>query len=426
MKFMQKAVSVVAIAAAATIGLSGCGASNGDKVDTTGKLSGTVSFQTWSLKNDKFTPYFESLIKDFEKKNPDVKVKWMDQPADGYQDKVLSQANANSLPDVINLPPDIAYPLVKAGSLMNIEKADPKIGDTFVKGAWQSYQYPKESGTYGLPWYLGTEVTFYNKTILEKYGYSADKLPTTNDEFNKMASDIAQKSNGQTATLSSMPTLDDFARADVKILDKDGKFVFNTDKAASIVDEYTKLYKEGAISPEALSTKDGENADLFKQGKVAFTTGTSSYPNTLQTDAPDMINQTVTAPRIGAAPLFTQGISVSKATKNKAAALAFAEFVTNTDNQRNFAKLAAGFAPSTKDGAADPSKYAGDITLPLQKQATEYAAKAFSTAKLLTPIQFTGQMSTYFKQQISLALKGQISSKDALDKIVKFCNQNLV
>lgn len=34
-------------------------------------------------------------------------------------------------------------------------------------------------------------------------------------------------------------------------------------------------------------------------------------------------------------------------------------------------------------------------------------------------------MGTYVKQQLALAVKGEISSKDALDKAVKYCNDNL-
>ena len=53
-----------------------------------------------------------------------------DQPGDGYADKVLSQASSNSLPDVINLPPDIALPLAKRGFLQDVAKDDSKLAST--------------------------------------------------------------------------------------------------------------------------------------------------------------------------------------------------------------------------------------------------------------------------------------------------------
>ena len=85
-----------------------------------------MKFQSWSLKNETFSPYFEKLFADFEKETG-VKVEWLDQPGDGYQEKVLSQANSNTLPDVINLPPDIAYPLADAGVLLGVPLAEEQV-----------------------------------------------------------------------------------------------------------------------------------------------------------------------------------------------------------------------------------------------------------------------------------------------------------
>ena len=62
---------VTGLAAVTALALAGCTggtapAGDAGPVDTDGELSGTVQFQTWSLKNEKFTPYFEKLIAAFE------------------------------------------------------------------------------------------------------------------------------------------------------------------------------------------------------------------------------------------------------------------------------------------------------------------------------------------------------------------------
>ena len=64
---MRRTTAVSAIAVAATL-LAGCGvgskSSSADAnktVATTAALSGSITFQTWSLKNDKFTPYFTKI-----------------------------------------------------------------------------------------------------------------------------------------------------------------------------------------------------------------------------------------------------------------------------------------------------------------------------------------------------------------------------
>ena len=69
----KKALAIVG-AGAMLVSVAACGndsASGGD-----GKTE--ISFQTWNLKNDTYTPYFEDLIAAFEKENPDITVKWID------------------------------------------------------------------------------------------------------------------------------------------------------------------------------------------------------------------------------------------------------------------------------------------------------------------------------------------------------------
>lgn len=432
-KRWTKAAAALATAAlaltACTGGSGGPGTGNpgtGEPVDTTGELSGTVKFQTWSLKNETFAPYFEALIAKFEDENPGVTIEWLDQPGDGYQDKVLSQANSNTLPDVINLPPDIAYPLADAGVLLDLATAKPELAQVYVPGAWEAYQYPDIEGTFGLPWYLGTDLSWWNSAELTKYGADVKNLPATNEEMMALATQIGQASNGQMPLLSSMPTVDLFAASDIPIMNESGEFVFNTPEAAKIIDDFAAAFAAGALPPEVLTGDYGGNADMFKQGKVAFTTAGSGFARDLKTDAPKIHDVTVASPRIGAAPLFVQGLSVSAQSTNQTAALAFAEYVTNTENQLAFVQIAVGFMPGTVEGSANAEALTASVEDPLQQQAMEIVSESMKTAKILTPFQWTGAMKTFMDQQMALALKGELSSQDALDKIVNYANDNRI
>ena len=88
--FSMKKILAIAGAGAMLVSVAACG--SGTAGDDGGKKE--ISFQTWNLKNDKYTPYFEALIKAYEKDHPDVTVKWLDAPSDGYEDKLSSQAAA--------------------------------------------------------------------------------------------------------------------------------------------------------------------------------------------------------------------------------------------------------------------------------------------------------------------------------------------
>ena len=231
MKRMTRIVPLIAVAALALTGCAGGGGDSGGS-DASGEITGTVKFQSWSLKNEKFTPYFEELFAAFEEENPGVTIEWLDQPGDGYQDKVLSQANSGSLPDVINLPPDIAYPLAAAGALLDVDGADAELASTYVPGAWKSYSYPGLEGTFGLPWYLGTDLSWWNGAALTEFGVDTAALPTTTEELIALAEQVGQTSGGRMPVLSTMPTIDVFSSAGIDIMNKDGEFVFNTDEAA--------------------------------------------------------------------------------------------------------------------------------------------------------------------------------------------------
>lgn len=427
---MRKSKLVGALSTLAAVALvagctGGAPAGGSDAMAKDGKMAGEITFQTWSLKNDRFTPYFENLVEEFESQHPDVKVKWIDQPGDGYEDKVLQQANANELPDVINLPPEFAYKLAQVDQLVNFDKAKDTDLDLYVDGATEAYKFPNIEGHYGLPWYLGTDLNWFNLDLLKQGGVDTEKLPTTLDELFDMAVEVAKNTNGQVKLISEVPRTGTLSAAGVKIIE-DGKFVFNSPEAVKVLERYKRAYEAGAMPPEALNADYLGNSVLYKQGKVAWTSASAGLASELEKEAPTLLDKTKTTPRIGHAPLFIQGISVSANSKAPAAALEFAKFVTNNTNQVEFLKIAQGFFPGTKEGNENPDAFTSVIKNELQKEATEAAAAAMDNAEVEYPIQFTYDMDTYLKQQMALAVKGELGIQEALDKAVDYANKNMV
>lgn len=426
---MRKTRIFAALAATTALALAGCtgggGGSASDQPQTTdGKIEGEITFQTWSLKNDRFTPYFEKVVADFEELHPDVTVNWIDQPGDGYEDKILQQANSGELPDVINLPPEFAYKLAQVDQLVDLAAADQETLDGYVEGATEAYNFPNIDGHYGYAWYLGTDLNWYNTKYLAEAGYDSSDLPENLDELFDMATKVAEATNGEVKMISDVPRTGTLSSAGVPIIE-DGKFVFNTPEAVEVVERYKKAYEDGAMPPEALNADYLGNSALYKQGKTAWTTASAGFASELEKEAPTLLPDTVATPRIGYPPLFIQGISVAQSSEAPAAALAFAQFVTNTENQVEFLKIAQGFFPGTKEGNENPEAFTSVIENELQKSATESAAKALSDATPEYPIQFTYDMDRYLQQQMALAVKGEIGVQEALDKAVEYANQNL-
>ncbi|MEU5870794.1 extracellular solute-binding protein [Glycomyces sp. NPDC047369] len=432
MKQFTRLSKAAAVAAAGAIALAGCTGSGVESpaedgpIDISGELSGTIKFQTWSLKNEKFTPYFEDLIAAFEEEHPDVTVEWIDQPGEGYSDKILSQASSGTLPDVLNLPPDIAFPLVQAGQLLDLAEAHPGLDAQYNEGGWQAYSgYTGVEGTYGLPWYLGSDVSWWDLAKLEPYGVTQADLPTTVDGWLDLGERVAAESDGEVMLISAMPTVDVFLANGIELMDEDGAFVFNTPEAAALVQGYADAYAAGAMPAEALTGSYAGNAQMYLQGQVAYTSGGPGFAGDLATQAPSLLETSVATPRAGVPPLYVQGLNVAATSENKAAALAFAEYVTNQENQVAFTTLAAGFAPGTAEGADEVAAAVAADMSPAQADALNVMFDALGGARAM-PFQWTSAMSDYANQQLALAVRGDITAEAALDEVVAYANENRI
>lgn len=415
---MRRITAFSLLALVAALMLSGCGGGS-SSIDTS-KLSGSITFQTWSLKNDKFTPYFNKVISDFQTAHPGTTINWIDQPGDGYSQKVASQVSTNSLPDVINLPPDFAYAVAKTGNLLDLSKDVPNLKTDWVASGVNAYSYVGINGDFGFPWYLGTDVNYFNKAMLTKDGLDPQHLPTSLDDLIAQAKIMHDKSGGKDYLMSRLPGLMDFANAGSPILTSDGKmYAFNTDASVAVLDKYVAAAKAGLIPPTILTGKDS-NSDLFKKQEVAWTTGGGNYIQGLVSDEPTLAAQVIPAKTFQNAPLYVQGISVSGKSKNPSLALAFAEFVTNTANQNAFIALAQGFLPGSAGSSTDPQWSKSDGTN--QGDAAVLAWQDLQTAVNFTPPIWTDAANTILSTEINKALAGQETSKQALDNAVQQMN----
>ena len=419
------ALAATAILGTGLLGACATGSSDDDsaapKVDKNAKITGTVSLQTWALK-PKFTDYVQGVIDGFEKEHPGVKVKWLDQPGDGYDQKVLTQAASGDLPDVTNLPPDFALPLAKQGMLVDLTKNDDSLEKDYVAGGLSAYQYAGLDGTYGYPWYLGTDVNYWNTKLMSKYGLDPNHLPTDLDSLIAQAKVMKEKSGGKVFLMSRKPGLNDFVNAGIPIFNDAGdKVVFNTPDAAALVQKYADAYQDGLLPKDVLSDKYLGNSSLYSAEKVAWTTGGGNHiTSTLANDAPSLVPVTKPSPAFGGiGPMYVQGLSVSSKSKNLPAAIALARWVTNAENQKEFAKIVPGIFPSTTASASDPFFSQSDGT-----NAGDAKVIAFATAKP-NPAQWSSAMDDILKQQLSLAISGQVPPQKALDDAVEQCNKIL-
>lgn len=422
-----RAAVVGATLVTSLIALTACGASgnSGGSDSASGKVEGQVTFQTWNLKAN-FKGYFEGLIADFERKYPDARVKWIDQPAEGYPEKLSADAAGGTLPDVVNVSPDLAYPLAKAGLALDLERAAGKYRGEYLDGAWRSNAMPGLPGVYAFPWYLNTGPMFYNKRLFRQAGLDPEKPPKTYDQLFEAAVSMAKKSGRRTAMLASTPAIEDFGRYGVRLMNEKGtEFTFDEPKGVELLRHYKDLYAAGALDSQALTAKAESSGRKFQQQAVAMNPGSALDLQKFKKEAPSLyrsIGITDTVSNTGRANMYVQGLMVNAQSRVKPAAVAFAHFVTERKNQMAFARKVAIF-PSTGGSLDDPYFTKEDGTDATRVRVA--AARSLKTAVNYTPVPLSDQMKTVLRNAVARAVQGKEPPKAALDGAVAECNRLL-
>ncbi|WP_328726938.1 ABC transporter substrate-binding protein [Streptomyces sp. NBC_00259] len=428
MRIPNRPAVAAAVALVSVLSLAACGTGTGGgdpAADASGKVEGSITFQTWNLKAS-FGDYFNGLIADFEKQHPDVDVKWVDQPAEGYADKLSADGASGTLPDVVNVTPDLVHPLARAGLALDVGKAAGQYEKEYLSGAWKGFELPGVEGVYAFPWYLNTGPTYYNEKLFAQAGLDAGKPPKSYDELFGAALTMAEKTDGRIAMLAGAPKLEDFGRYGVRLMNEEGtSFTFNEAKGVELVQRYKELYDAKALDAQALTSSPEKTLHKFLTGAVAMNPGSAYDLENFRKQAPGLyqnlgITEAVT--NTGHNQMYLQGLMVNSQSRQKPAAVQFAHFITNAENQMSFAKQVTIF-PSTRGSLDDPYFSKDDGTLGTQVRIA--SAKSLKNAVNYVPAVYSEQMKAVLDVAVAKALQGKQSPKDALDDAVEECDKLL-
>ncbi|GAA2193621.1 MULTISPECIES: ABC transporter substrate-binding protein [Streptomyces] len=425
MPISRRSLAAAALALVLPLSACGSGGDDGGPTDASGKVEGDITFQTWNLRAN-FKPYFEDLIADFEHTYPGTHVKWIDQPAEGYPDKLSADAAGGTLPDVVNVSPDLVAPLARAGLALDLDKAAGTYRSEYLPGAWASHRIPGMKGTYAFPWYLNTGPLFYNKALFEKAGLDPEQPPKTYDDLFSDALRMAEKSDGKVATLANVPTIEDFGRYGVPLMNRQGTaFTFNSAKGVELLTRYKELYDAKALDPQALTATPESAGKKFLTGAVAMNPGSALDLGNFKKNAPSLYRNIGITDQItstGHVNMYVMGVMVNSRTRHTPAAVAFAHFVTDARHQMSFAKKVAIF-PSTAGSLDDPYFTKEDGTDETRVRVA--AAKSLKNAVNYTPVLFSDQMKTALRNEVAKALQGRQSPEEALDNAVNAADRLL-
>ncbi|GLY00518.1 MULTISPECIES: extracellular solute-binding protein [Actinoplanes] len=424
--FRQPARFVLPVVAALALGACGVGGSGSDDTTATvsGEIKGEITFQTWNLKGG-YEEYFTGLVTAFQTANPGTTVTWIDQPPEGYQDKLSADAAAGSLPDVVDIGPEAAFTLAGAGMLLDLSKTDPDAAKDYLPKAWDANHFPSLGGTYAYPWYLNTGPSFFNTALLDKCGVDKAALPTTFDALFTAGQTMASKCKSGETMVGRLPAIETFGAYGVPLMNAEGTtFTFNDAKGVELVTRYKQLFEAGGLTEATLNELQTGEVDAFKAGQVGWLPGSSYTLKDLKSTAPKIAETVAISPQItnDKPNMYIESLAVNAKSKNTATAVAFAKFATNRENQLGFSSKAAIF-PSAA-GALEDAYFTTDDGTPEAKLRVE-SAKAVSEAIVYWPAAFSSKSVDFMREQIALAVLGKKDVQAALDESVKYAQDNL-
>ncbi len=374
------------------------------------KNSNEVVF--WTLQMNDFSDYMNGVISDFEKENPEIKIKWIDVPFSEGEKRTLASVLSDNPPDLINLNPDFSATLAQKGALYEIPEDNAK---QYNQAIINSLRY--NGKLYSLPWYATSAVTIYNKALIQKAGV---KVPLTYEEIAEIAPAVKSK----TGTYVFLPNITENDTM-LKILNKYG--INSPKNIASKKSEYVfelfkNLYSKNLIPKESITQTHREALEKYMSENIVLFQAGANFLNMIKENAPSTYAHTDIAPQIkgdlGQNDFSLMNFVIPQRAKHKDEAIKFALFLTNNKNQLELAKLTNIIAVNKETlNNAFYTRYAQDD---LMAKARVISAKQLNKVEpVLKSSRNQKDVNNLINSAVQNILLGKAETKNILQKLSK-------
>lgn len=267
-KLTGRVAGAIALATATALALTGCGgsSSSGSSSDT---LKLVVADYGTGADNAS-SKFWQGIVDDFEKANPDIKVKVTSIPWTNFDQQVQTMVQNKQYPDITEGDYFSNYAqdglLYKASDVLsNPDNLLPAFKD---QGSYQGTQY-------GLPWTTSSRTLFYNKLMFADAGIST--APTTWADLQADAAKI--KAKGETGF--GLPLGAEEAQAESLLwmlgagggYQTDGKYTIDSAANVTAFTFLKNLVKAGDTEPNPGTVNRTDLWQQFAQGKIGMING---------------------------------------------------------------------------------------------------------------------------------------------------------
>lgn len=388
----------------------------------------TLEFWTISLKPD-LTAHIEDVVRRYEAAHPGVRIKWVDVDLQVLDQKLLSAIAGGVGPDVVNLNTELTVRMAQEHALVDMDAAvPPEVRAGYFPNIWASLRV--DGSAYGVPWYVEPDVLAYNAALFRRAGLDPNRPPVSINDYIGDAVAIKRK----TGLYGFMPNVDKirmltiFQEEGLPVLTPDRRrAVFNSPAHAALLARYVDLFRHDMFPADTLRRGYLGATERYSAGQLGMLVVGPEFIQRVRSDGPDAYRDTLVAPMpLGhgrVVDLPTMDVAVPVQSRHRAAAVDFALFVTNDENQLAFCHVVVAF-PSTRRAAADPY-FTRPGTTP-EDRARAIAARELGNARDLTVVTpHSDELFRVFQEAIESAFFGRMTPQQALSWAAREWNRRL-
>src|SRR5512143_1630555 len=372
----------------------------------------------------------DQIAREFEAKNPDIKVVMEYVGYDYVHDKIVTGMAAKP-PAYDAAMIDVIWPdeFIKAGYLLDVSDrvtADMKSG--MFPASWNGVT--RNSKIYGMPWLMDVKYFMYNKDMLQKAGITDP--PKTWEELVDQAKTIKDKGIVEFPIIWSWNQKEGVV-CDYAVLlygnggsfvDANGKPAFNNEKGVQALTWMKQTIDDGLSNPSSVSSDENAVRDNFISGQSAFAVNwLFQYSDSNDASKSKIVGQAAFSPM----PVFKAGADAGVKGSSVDGSSSFAimattpypnqtwKFLTYLASNEVQTKYSAEMLPIWK------ADFEGDALKKLEAAHPNHPATVpaflgqFPYANERPTVPYYNEASAALQLAIQEALTGVKSPKDALD-----------
>lgn len=363
----------------------------------------------------------KAITKEFETKNPNVKINPTFVPYEALEQKIQTSAQTGGY-DVVVIDAPWTAKFAKAGFVKEVsDKLKEEERSDIFAGAIDSVSY--QNKLYGMPWLNDTKFLFYNKEMLKQAGFDAP--PNTWEELLTQSKAIQEKG------ISETPLVWSWSQAEALIcdltaltssfggslVDVKGNPTVNSTENLAALKFMTASIKDGLSNSKSTQYLEEDVRGVFSSGKAAFAINWT-YMYNMANDP----KESSVAGNVGIAPIpgtdgnngmsvnGGMGLAVTKGSKYADESWNYIQYLSSKDVQTRYAKNALPIWKSLYDNA--------DV-VQTGPEVVEASKVQYENLANRPRVAWYGELSTELQVNVQKALLGEMSPEKALDTVQK-------